>query len=180
MTGSGGDPLPLARGRHLALVRRGTWEYATRPGIAEVVLVVAVTAAGELVLVEQHRPPLGRPVLELPAGLAGDREDDPGETVLAAAARELEEETGFRAAALRVIARGPTSPGVTDEVMSVVRATGLERVGPGGGDASESITVHLVPLAELDEHLARFERTGGAVDLKVHAAPRWMSSPGGG
>ena len=59
----------LAAGRFLRLVRRGTWEYAERVHPRPAVVIVAVTSAGELVLVEQFRVPLQARVIELPAGL---------------------------------------------------------------------------------------------------------------
>lgn len=86
------------QGRHIAVRTDGSWEYAERNGAVAAVAIVAVTPAGELLLVEQHRVPAGRVCVELPAGLVGD--DSAGETVADAAIRELEEETGYRAASV--------------------------------------------------------------------------------
>ncbi|MEL6797861.1 MAG: DNA mismatch repair protein MutT, partial [Planctomycetota bacterium] len=63
---------PMATGRFLSLVSRNGWEFATRVNARGVVAVVATTEANELVLVEQFRPPVGRSVIEIPAGLVGD------------------------------------------------------------------------------------------------------------
>ena len=60
----------LHKGRFLAMFERGGWEYVDRVGASGVVVILAVTDANELVLVEQHRVPVGASVIELPAGLA--------------------------------------------------------------------------------------------------------------
>jgi len=171
------DPTPgeadrtLARGRFLELVARGRWEFARRTTAAHVVGVIAVTAEQELVLVEQHRPPLGRRCIELPAGLVGDDQDRADESLEDAARRELLEETGYRAARLTRFASGPVSAGLTDEVVTLFIATGLTAEGRGGGDGGEDITVHRVPLGSLSPWLAQQQRDGRAIDLKVYAAP---------
>ena len=64
---------------------------------------------------------------------------------------------------------GPTSPGLTSEEIVIYRATGLRRVGPGGGLESESITVHEVPLAGAEAWLREREAAGLRIDLKVYA-----------
>ena len=80
-------------GHFLSVAKRGNWEYATRTRATGVVAVVALHDDGRLVLVEQYRWPVDARVIELPAGLAGD--DDDSESLLAAARRELVEETGY-------------------------------------------------------------------------------------
>ena len=91
----------LGQGKYLRLLVKGTWEYTERVGVSGIVGIVPVTDAGELVMVEQFRMPLGRRVVELPAGLAGDIEGQRDEALESAAARELEEETGYRAGRLQ-------------------------------------------------------------------------------
>ena len=83
-------------GRYLSLRERDGWEFASRSNASSVVVLVAVTPAEEIVLVEQYRKPVEARVIELPAGLVGDL-GDPDEPILDAAARELEEETGYAA-----------------------------------------------------------------------------------
>src|SRR5262245_2271611 len=85
----------LWTGRHLSIVARGKWEYATRNTRRPAVGIVALTDDGKVVLVEQNRPPVGATVIELPAGLAGDIAGAEQEPLLAAAQRELLEETGY-------------------------------------------------------------------------------------
>jgi ADP-ribose pyrophosphatase len=159
----------IGEGRHLRLVRRRGWEYAERTHAAAIAVLVAVTPAGRLVLTEQHREPVGGPVIELPAGLVGDRPGQGDEDLATAARRELEEETGYEAGEVRPLAAGPPSAGLSSEVVTFLLATNLRRVGPGGGDEHEAITVHEVPLAAVADWLAAHARAGRLVDPKVYA-----------
>ncbi len=142
----------IASGRFLKLVRRGTWEFVERMGTSGAVCIIAVTEDRKLVLIEQPRPAMNGPVIELPAGLVGDGEDA-GELGSVAANRELIEETGFEAARIEEVASGPVTPGLSNETVALFLATGLRRVGAGGGVDGEDITVHEVPLAEVEEFL---------------------------
>lgn len=159
----------LYGGRFLRLMRRGRWEYAERVNPGGAVVIVAVTPDGDLLLTEQYRAPLGRPVIELPAGLVGDTPGRETEAWEAAAARELEEETGWRAGRFERLTEGPTTAGLSNETAILVRAFDLVRVGDGGGDATEDITVHAVPLVEAPAWLAAREREGIPLDPKVYA-----------
>jgi ADP-ribose pyrophosphatase len=159
----------LGHGRFLDLIEERGWEYVRRPAAAGVVVIVATTPAGELVLVEQPRIPVHRRTLELPAGLVGDSPALAAEPLEQAAARELEEETGFRAARWLRLAEGPTAVGASAEVVTFFRASELERVGAGGGDHTEDITVHLVPVAEVPAFLEAKVAAGALVDPKVFA-----------
>ncbi len=160
-------PRVLGSGRYLTLLDDDGWEYVTRPTIKGIVVIVAITDDDKLLLVEQHRPAVGKRVIELPAGLVGDV--DAGESLVAAAARELIEETGFEAGEMVVLAEGPIAVGVSDETISFFQARHVTRVGAGGGDASEEITTHEVPLAELRRFLAARAADGLAVDPKIYA-----------
>jgi ADP-ribose pyrophosphatase len=166
----------LAEGQHLRLLRndRG-WEFAQRVGVSGVVVVVALTDAGELLLVEQHRAPIGTAVIELPAGLAGDIAGSEDEDLAVAAIRELEEETGYTASGMQLLTSGPVSAGMTDETLSFFKATGVRRIGPGGGDDSEDIVVHAIPLAQVAEWLAERAAAGVPCDPKVYAG-LWFAS----
>ena len=167
---SAGDPSEvLGAGRFLRLVRRRGWEMVDRPGVREIVVLVAVTPDGELLLVEQHREPVGATVVELPAGLVGDEDGHAAESLEDAARRELREETGWDCAALERLTAGPPSAGLSTEVVTLLRASGLVRRDAGGGAGDERITVHAVPVAEAPSWLRRREAAGTLVDPKVWA-----------
>jgi ADP-ribose pyrophosphatase len=163
-------------GRYLSMMERDGWEYATRSNASCVVVILAVTPDDEIVLVEQYRRPVESQVIELPAGLVGDL-DDPNESVADAALRELEEETGYRAATLERVMDCPSSAGMTDEILSFVKASDLERVGPGGGDDSEDILVHTIPLARIDDWLLEQQERGKPLDPKIYTGLYWLRRP---
>jgi ADP-ribose pyrophosphatase len=80
----------------------------------------------------------------------------------------LEEETGYRAERVTVLCEGPTSPGQTDEVIAVVLAEDLTKVGPGGGLAGEKVAFHEIPLVEIDSWLQAKVQSGALIDPKVY------------
>ncbi len=151
-------------GRYLSVHKEGTWEYAARVGGIAAAVIVAIDD-GHVLLVEQYRVPIGCNCLELPAGLVGDEEA--GESVAVAAGRELEEETGYRADRIDDLGVFHSSPGMTSECFTLVRATGLTKVADGGGDAQENITVHRVPLKDVPAFVAAKRTAGVAVDAKM-------------
>ena len=157
----------LAEGRFLRLVKRDGWEYVERVNVRDVAVLVPITQGNEIVLVEQYRVPVGARMIELPAGLVGDEEQYRDEDLLEAANRELEEETGFRAASLTVLTRAPSSGGMTSEMVSFISASGLTRVGTGGGVEGEDITVHVVPVRDAPAWLRGKEKEGFLVDPKI-------------
>jgi ADP-ribose pyrophosphatase len=164
----------LGTGRFLRLVRRGKWEFAHRVDSDGVVVLVAVTPGGELLLVEQHRGSVDKLCIELPAGLSGD-DDKAGEDLTEAARRELEEETGWLPGRVEYLCEGPVSAGMSSEVLTWFRCHDLEKVGDGGGDQHEDITVHAVPLAEVPTFLERMVAEGRIVDTKVYAGLYWAT-----
>lgn len=164
------DDQLIHRGRFLEYRSRDGWEFVRRANASAVVAVAAMTDDRRVVLIEQERLPLGtqgQRVIEVPAGLVGD---DGDHNLLAAAQRELEEETGFRAAQLAVLTAGPSSAGLCDEIITFFAAKGLEQVGTGGGVAGEAITVHLVPRDEVDDWLLERAEHGLLIDPKVWTA----------
>lgn len=159
----------LAAGKYIRLVQEGQWEYAERAVACGAVAIVAVTDDQDLVLVEQHRVPMGGPTIELPAGLVGDI---PGESVAdwgEIARRELLEETGFQARRMTRLTFGPMSAGFSSETVALYRASGLKRVHDGGGVEHEQIRVHLVPLSRVEAWLKRKGRSGIHIDQKIFA-----------
>lgn len=169
---SGAPAEVLYEGKWLRMCRRGRWEYAERThGEGMAVIIVAATPDDRVLFVEQPRIPIGARTIEMPAGLVGDEGGE--DTLEAAARRELEEETGWRPARVEVLLVGPTSAGMSSERIAFVRATGLQRVGPGGGTDSEDIIVHEIPRDRAPAWLVAKQREGFEVDLKLWAG-LWM------
>ncbi|MEO8160271.1 MAG: NUDIX hydrolase [Arenimonas sp.] len=161
-------PITVWEGQWLRMVCRGHWEYVERTNAGGMaVIVIAATPEGKLLFVEQTRAPLDGKTIEMPAGLVGDI--DAGESLLLAAQRELLEETGWHAGKLEWLLTGPSSSGMSTEQVAFVRATQLERVHAGGGDDSEDIIVHEVPIADAPRWLAARMAEGYAMDAKLWA-----------
>jgi ADP-ribose pyrophosphatase len=163
----------LAEGRFLRLVEQSGWEWVERVNATGAAVIAALTDDDCLVLVEQFRIPMQCRVIDLPAGLAGDDPGKDGEAMVDAARRELFEETGYEGRDWHFAVSGPASPGLATETYSLFTVRGLTKSGPGGGDARESIEVHVVPLAELDAWLDQKRRSGVIVDPKIYLA-RWF------
>ena len=154
------------QGRFITAKTKGRWEFVSRSRGIRAAVILAVEH-GHVILVEQYRVPLGRPCIELPAGLVGDDDSAPGEDALAAAGRELEEETGYRAATLEDCGEFYSSPGMVSESFQLVRARGLVKVGPGGGVEGENIVTHRVALDALPAFLAAQRQAGKAIDVRL-------------
>jgi len=168
----------LGEGRYLRLVDVASWEWTERVGSQGVVGIAAVTDEGEMVLVEQYRPSLGATVYELPAGLVGDSAELEGEAFEAAARRELLEETGYEADRMDLLFDFSSSAGLCNEVVRIFVARGLRRVEDGGGDESEAITVHHLPLDRLVPELRARCAAGAYVDPKIFASLHLLNDPG--
>ncbi|MDX2100128.1 MAG: NUDIX hydrolase [Leptolyngbyaceae cyanobacterium bins.59] len=119
----------------------GDWECVRHPGGA---LAVPVTPSGELVLVRQYRFSVKGRILEFPAGTV-----EPNETPEATIRREIEEETGYRAATWRKLGEIVLAPGYSDEIIYAFLATDLEKLEtPPNQDEDEDIeTVLMTPQA---------------------------------
>lgn len=151
-------------GRFIEARTQGKWEYVARRGDVSAAVILAVHE-GEVILVEQYRVPVGANCVELPAGLVGDEEE--GESLEVAAARELEEETGWRPERVVDLGRFYASPGMSAEYFHLVRAEGLVRTGEGGGVAGEDIVVHKVKLETVPAFLEAKRREGAEADVKL-------------
>jgi len=144
----------------------GTREFVVHPGAA---LVVPVRDDGSLVLERQFRYPVRRVMLEFPAGRM-----DEGESPLATARRELQEEAGYTASTWKRLGTIHPEVGYSDEFIEVFEATGLTHVGQKL-DAGEFLTV--VTMTE-DDLLAVYD-CGGLTDAKTIAALfAWQRSRG--
>ena len=137
-----------------------------RPG-PHTVHILALTPQDEVVLVRQYRPPVGKEVIELPAGVC-DRE---GEGLVETARRELLEETGYRAQDVELVFSGTVSPGLSNEIYNLFLATGAVRQGKGGGVGHEKIHVFLKPRRRLLDYLVEESLIGEVlVDAKIPTA----------
>ena len=115
------------------------FEIVHHPGGAG---VVAIDGDDKVCLLRQYRYALGDWLWEIPAGKL-----DPGETPLATATRELEEEAGVRAATWKPLGKVVSSPGVFTEVVHLYLARGLTHVA-ANAEAHEAFEVHWVPFVE--------------------------------
>lgn len=155
------------QGRFITAKRRGPWEYVGRARGIRAAAILAIDEDGQVILVEQYRVPLGRRSIELPAGLIGDDDCTAGENAVAAAARELEEETGYRADTIAVVGEFNSSPGMVSESFTLLHARGLTRVSEGGGTENEDIVVHRVSLSGIAEAIADWRARGYGIDVKI-------------
>ena len=163
-------PEILFEGHFLSVRKKGHWEYVERHNASGIVAILAITDNRELILVEQFRIPVNKRVIEIPAGLAGDIEGKENEALVEAAKRELLEETGYEAQRMEYLTEGPSSAGLSTEVITLFRAHDLKKASQGGGDESENIQIHVVPLAELNSWIESKQGEGCLVDYKVFAA----------
>ncbi len=125
------------------------------------VCVVPVTDEGEIVCVRQYRYPIGRVMLEIPAGKLDSKDEDPAEAAL----RELREETGATCNSLRFIGKYLPSPAILDECISMYIAEGLE-FGEADPDDDEFIDIEKIPVDEL----VRMICEGEVLDGKTQSA----------
>ena len=145
---------------------RGRRDVIRHPGSIVVLGVADDSARDPRILLErQYRHVVGARIWELCAGRI-----DPGETRLAAAKRELLEETGYTARRWRRLFRFYASPGFLDETMDVYLATGLTR-GPAQPEDDEQITTQLLPLTQA----LRMVMRGQICDAKTIAGLLWYA-----
>ena len=159
----------LFEGRFIRLIAEDGWEYVQRANCTGIVIMLAKTPKGRVIFVEQFRKPVAKRVIEFPAGLVNDTQGASEETLEEAARRELLEETGYQARRMKHLLSGPVSSGLSTDCLSFFLASGLKKVSEGGGDGTENITVHEVPLARVEMWLAAMRKKGKLVDPKVYA-----------
>lgn len=165
-------PEILHQGKFLRLCKSGRWEFAESCVAHGVVGILAETTAGEYVLIEQVRPPVDGPVIELPGGLVGD--DGALEPALEAAQRELLEEAGWGKGQWTSLGIGATSPGLTSEKVELFHARGVEKLAAGGGVHGEEIRTHLIAISEMRAWLRARREEGAMVDFRVLSA-LWLA-----
>jgi ADP-ribose pyrophosphatase len=161
-------PVVLAEGNFLRLIREGNWEYVERNNCRGIVIILAMTVDERVILVEQYRQPVHKKVIEFPAGLICDDPKHKNESMATAAKRELLEETGYKAQKIVKLLTGPVSSGSSADLVTVVRASGLKKVSSGGGDHTERIRVHAIPLGKIERWLKRMSAQGYLVEPKVY------------
>jgi 8-oxo-dGTP pyrophosphatase MutT (NUDIX family) len=132
------------------------WEFP------EWISVLAFTPQDEAVLIRQYRHGLGTVSYELPAGV----HDKPGETLLQAAQRELLEETGFGGGNWQMIMELSPNPALQNNISYTFLARGVTRLAEQDLDATEEISVHLLP----EENLRSIALEGGMIQA-LHIAP---------
>ena len=150
------DTVALPGGAHT------TREYIVHPGA---VMVVPLLADGRLVMERQFRHPLGRVMLEFPAGKI-----DAGEAPFACAVRELAEETGYRAAEWARAGILHNAIAYSTESIEIWFARGLA-AGPARPDAGELLDVVMHTTAELDAMCGR----GDVTDAKTLIGLLWLA-----
>jgi ADP-ribose pyrophosphatase len=155
--------------RFIRLIQRGRWEFVQRVNTTGVVCLFPLTVDQRVIFVEQFRPPVDATVIEFPAGLAGDIAGQEEELLETAAARELLEETGYQAGQMVALGSTVSSAGLTDEAVELFLALDLQKIGAGGGDESEKITVHAVPFTEIEDWLDHARQRGCLLDARIYA-----------
>lgn len=159
----------LYEGKFKKFVIEDHWEFVERVNCWGIVAILALTDERKVILVDQHRIPVGKSVIEFPAGLADGAGGNENETLEDAAKRELLEETGYQAKKMIYCTQGPISAASTSDIMTIFRAEGLKKVAKGGGDNTESITVYEVPIETVDDWLDEKAKEGFLIDSKVYA-----------
>lgn len=127
-------------------------EVVRHPGAVAIVPLLEEGGRGKVILVKQYRPAVGRELWEVPAGTL-----EPGESPQECAARELQEEVGYRAREWRRLAEFYTTPGFCDEKMTLFLAQGLEPVAEKRREEDKFIRVAQFELGEIPQMLRRGE-----------------------
>jgi ADP-ribose pyrophosphatase len=145
---------------------QATREYIVHPGA---VMVVPLLADGRLVMERQYRHPVGRVMLEFPAGKI-----DPGEAPFTCAVRELAEETGYRAAEWARAGILHNAVGYSTEGIEIWFARGLD-AGAAQLDAGEVLETVVHSASELDALAARGEVTDAKTLIGLLWLQKWQS-----
>jgi len=159
----------MYEGKYVNVHMRNNWEFVERKTSTGIVGILAITNDNQIVLIEQYREPVSKICVEIPAGLVGDK--DSSEDLIEGAKRELLEETGYLAGKLERIGDFPLSPGITNEVMTLVLATSLIKENEGGGDEDENIKVIEIPMMAGPKDIIALSNDGEKyIDAKIYLA----------
>jgi ADP-ribose pyrophosphatase len=147
--------------------RRHQRELVIHPGA---VAILAIDR-GDILMVRQFRTPVGRVLLEIPAGTLDRMPDGSIENPELAAPRELGEETGFSAASWRKVGRFFTAPGFASEDMHLYVATDLSPIpGYAGPETDERLDLRRVPWREA----IQLAENGSIEDAKSICGLFWL------
>ena len=149
---------------------RATRDVAEHPGA---VAIVALDTDDQVLLVRQYRSPAERVLLEIPAGTLDVADDGSVEDPEVASRRELEEETGYRAASWRLLGRFWTAPGFATELMYLYLATDLTVAGDDRLHPEADERLHLLRMP-WREAVAAAER-GEIADAKSIVGLFWLA-----
>lgn len=128
--------------------------------------IVAITKEDNIILVKQYRKAINKPIYEIPAGIV-----EAGEDISDAAARELQEEAGFKPLNLELVVESYASPGFTDEKLSIFFTDKLE-LSQLDLDESEFLEVEEVPLTRAIEMVENFEISDAKTVIGILYAAR--------
>jgi ADP-ribose pyrophosphatase len=141
---------------------QGTREYLRHPGA---VMIIPLLDAEHVLLERQFRYPLGRSIVEFPAGKI-----DAGEPPFECARRELLEETGYTARRWSYLGGLHNAIAYSDERIEIFLAEDLERGGDATLDAGETLEVFEAPWQQLLEWV----RDGAVTDVKTMVGAFWL------
>lgn len=156
-------------GKYIRLIKKENWEFIERNNCSAIVIIAAMTQEEKVLFVEQFRPPVGKNVIEFPAGLINDETASESESIIEGARRELFEETGYLAKKMKKLLSGPVSGGSSADIVTMFLALDLVKKGKGGGIVGEGITVHEVPLHSVESWLQTMERKGRLIEPKIYS-----------
>lgn len=156
------------------------WEAVERTNCDGIVIIIPITEERDVILIRQFRAVHDKYVVELPAGLI-----ESGEEILAAARRELIEETGYSSDTMEPLTKGVMSTGIDTDEWHVILARGVKKASTmvrnsHPPDESEDIEVVTFPLDTVYEQMEGLRGEGNEIDLRIYGllelAKREMAS----
>lgn len=142
-------------------------EVAEHPGGS---VVVPVTDDGKIIMVTQHRFPVDKILLELPAGKLGQNEDP-----LLCAIRELEEETGYKSDNIKVLGSIYTTPGYSSEKLWIYLAKDLKTGNHNREEGEYEMEVFEFTLKEIEDKIFNGEIVDGKTICGIFLARKFIN-----